>query len=236
MRSSIAPLAANCLFGAGAGEAPLLVSIEAEPVLRIVDHAFGGKGEAPCPLPASFSMAADLMIGRIEGLLSAHITAAIAATAGAAPGAPAPSLTPLRRDGSLAMLAPFAEKAPLAMLTLEVEDGGVLPWLVTMAMPMGTLAALFGYPDPTPASGAARSTRRLASAGEAPFADIPLPLRAVLVDMRISFAAVAALEPGQILPVTVARRVPLRIDDHTIAHGSPGTMDEHIAIQITQAF
>ncbi len=154
LRSSIAPLAANCLFGAstvgGTGAAPLLVSIEAEPVLRIVDHAFGGKGEAPCPLPSSFSMAADLMIGRIEGLLATHLTAAIAATSGAAPGALPVTLTPLRRDGSLAMLAPFAERAPLSILTLEVEDGSVLPWLVTIAMPMGTLAALFGYPDPTP--------------------------------------------------------------------------------------
>ncbi len=181
-------------------------------------------------------MAADLMIARIEGLLSSHITAAVAATAGAAPGAQAPTLTPLRRDGSLAMLAPFAERAALAMLTLEVEDGSVLPWLVTIAMPMATLAALFGYPDPTPASSAARAMRSCASAAEAPFADIPLPLRAVIVDMPISFAAVAALEPGQILPVTVARRVPLRIDDHTIAHGTPGALDERIAIQITQAF
>ena len=240
LRSSIAPLAANCLFGANSGggdnQSPLLVSIEAEPVLRIVDHAFGGKGEAPCPLPTSFSMAADLMIGRIEGLLSTHFTAAIAATAGAAPGAQPPALAPLRRDGSLSQLAPFADRTPLAMLTLEVEDGGVLPWLITIAMPMGTLAALFGYPDPTPASaGAARNPHRTASATEAPFADIPLPLRAVIVDMSISFAAVAALEPGQILPVTIARRVPLRVGEHTIAHGTPGAMDEHIAIQITQA-
>ena len=122
------------------------------------------------------------------------------------------------------------------MLTLEVEDGSVLPWLVTMAMPMGTLAALFGYPDPTPAASGARGPRRSASATEAPFADIPLGLRAVLVDMSISFAAVAALEPGQILPVSVARRVPLRVGEQTIAHGTPGAMDERIAIQITQAF
>ena len=54
--------------------------------------------------------------------------------------------------------------------------------------------------------------------------------------MQISFAAVAALEPGQILPVSVARRVPLRVGEHTIAHGTPGAMDERIAIQITQAF
>ena len=137
LRSSIAPLAANCLFGAGTraapllvssggsgggdNQAPLLVSIEAEPVLRIVDHAYGGKGEAPCPLPPSFSMADDLMIGRIEALLSSHITAAVTATAGASPGAPAATLTPLARDGSLAALAPFAATLRLLLLLPNIH-------------------------------------------------------------------------------------------------------------------
>ena len=244
LRGSIAPLAANCLFEVGQttdkmGGAPLLVSIEAEPVLRIVDRAFGGKGEAPCPLPESFPMAADLMIGRIEALLASHITAATAAIAGAVPGAEPASITPLRHDGSLALLSPFAERASLISMTLEVEDGSVLPWLVSLAMPLGTLARLFGYPDPTPtalAHGRGQALPATASPTDAPFAGIPLPLRAVIVDMAMSFATLAALEVGQILPVSVARRVPLRIGEHTIAHGTPGALDERIAIQITDAF
>ena len=245
LRGSIAPLAANCLFEVGTttdrmGGAPLLVSIEAEPVLRIVDRAFGGKGEAPCPLPETFPMAADLMIGRIEALLASHITAATAAIAATVPGAEPATIIPLRHDGSLAMLSPFAERASLISMTLEVEDGSVLPWLVSIAMPLGTLARLFGYPDPTPSGlGHAQSKQALpatASPTDAPFAGIPLPLRAVIVDMAMSFATLAALEPGQILPVSVARRVPLRIGEHTIAHGTPGALDERIAIQITDAF
>lgn len=243
LRGSIAPLAANCLFEVGNSGAPLLVSIEAEPVLRIVDRAFGGKGEAPCPLPETFPMAADLMIGRIEALLASHITAATAAIAGGlggggGPGAEPASIAPLRHDGSLAMLSPFAERADLVMLTLEVEDGSVLPWLVSIAMPLGTLARLFGYPDPTPTALAhgRQALPATASPTDAPFAGIPLPLRAVIVDMAMSFATLAALEVGQILPVSVARRVPLRIGEHTIAHGTPGALDERIAIQITDAF
>jgi flagellar motor switch protein FliM len=248
LRSGVATLAANSLFGVGPGAAPLLVSIEAEPVLRIVDTAFGGKGEAPCPLPTAFPMAAELMIGRIEGLLASHISAAVAAITATITTSPAtfpgralaaepPAIAPLRRDGSLALLSPFAEHTPLAILTLEVEDGSVLPWLVTLAMPLGTLARLFGYPDtgPTHASTGA-APRRAGSPTTGACAGIPLSLRAVVVDMPISFATLATLEPGQILPVSVARRVPLRIGEHTIAHGTPGALDEHIAIQITDAF
>ena len=43
----IAPLAANSLLGAGVSGAPLLASLQADAVLRMVDKAFGGKGEAP---------------------------------------------------------------------------------------------------------------------------------------------------------------------------------------------
>jgi flagellar motor switch protein FliM len=51
-------------------------------------------------------MAAELMIGRMETLIADHLSAALTATAGRAPGMPVPSIVPQRRDGNLAMLAP----------------------------------------------------------------------------------------------------------------------------------
>jgi flagellar motor switch protein FliM len=39
-----------------------------------------------------------------------------------------------------------------------------------------------------------------------------------------------------VLPVSVARAVPLRVGETTIAHGSVGAVDERVAVQITQAF
>ena len=242
---SIAALAANSLFGVGHGAAPMLISIEAEPVLRIVDRAFGGKGEAPVPMPKTFPMAADLMIGRLETVIAEHMGAAIAATQMSGRGNGVPTITPMGRDGSLAMLAPFASDLPLTILNIEVDDGGVLPWLMTIAMPIATLAALIGVADAEGASAMTPPARRLPAsammmaAGQAPFADMTLPLSAVIVDTKVPFSLIARLKVGQILPVTVARSVPLRIGDHDsgqiIAHGTIGAVDEHVAIQITQA-
>ena len=48
--------------------------------------------------------------------------------------------------------------------------------------------------------------------------------------------AIAALQPGQILPVAVARSIPLKGGGKTIAHGTIGAMDDRVAVQITQAF
>jgi flagellar motor switch protein FliM len=234
LHGAIATLAANSLFGVNE-TAPLFVSIEAEPVLRIVDRAFGGKGEAPAPLPERFPMAAELMVGRLELLVADHLGAALAVTAGRAPGAPLPAITPLRRDSNLAMLAPFPDSQPLALMTMEVDDGSPLPWQMTFAMPMGTLARLFGHAEgaETLSTGAGRA---IASPTDAPFAGLPLEVSAIIVDMKIPFSAIANLAPGDVLPVSIARAVPLRVGAATFAHGTIGAVDERVAVQITRAF
>lgn len=229
LHHSIAQLAANSLLAVGDGSTPMLVSIEAEPVLRIVDRAFGGKGEAPAPLPKAFPMAAELMIARLETLLGDHLCAAVAATLGEPV---APAISALRRDGNLAMLSPFADTLPLAVLTMEVDDGGVLPWLMTIALPFATLARLLGHAErraPTVPAAPRAPT-------DAPFADLPLTVSALVVDMRVPFSAIAGLAPGVVLPVAVARQVPLRVGDATIAHGTVGTIDDRVAVQINSAF
>ena len=45
LAQQIGPLAANSLLTAGSPDMPLLASVEAEAVLRMVDRAFGGRGE-----------------------------------------------------------------------------------------------------------------------------------------------------------------------------------------------
>lgn len=234
LHGAIATLAANSLMGVN-DTAPLFVSIEAEPVLRIVDRAFGGKGEAPIPMPDRFPMAAELMVGRLETLIADHLCAALAMTAGRAPGAALPVITPLRRDSNLAMLAPFPDGQPLALMTMDVDDGGVLPWQITFAMPIGTLARLFGYAEGVEAMSTGIS-RPMASPADEPFSALPLEVSAVIVDMKVPFSAIANLAPGDVLPVSIARSVPLRVGEATFAHGTIGAVDERVAVQITRAF
>ena len=231
---SIAQLAGNSVFSVGNPGSPMLVSIEAEPVLRIVDRAFGGKGEAPAPMPKIFPMAAEMMMSRIEVTLANHMSAAITATAGGARGGETPEIKGIRRDGSLTNLAPFPDSMPLAQLTMEVDDGGVLPWQMIFAMPFATLARLFGYDESTPLD--LHPHRHPADPTSAPFADLPLSLSALVVDMHVPFSTIAQLAPGMVLPVSVARHVPLRVGDQIIAHGTVGTMDDRVAVQIHSAF
>jgi flagellar motor switch protein FliM len=221
----IGPLAANTLMWVGAQDAPLLTSVEAKAVLRLVDRAFGGRGEVVSPLPQAFPISAELMMVRIEQLIVQRLGQAMGADA-------AEAVRAIRRDASLIELAPFTAAPRLAVMVLEVVEGVRAPWTITLALPFSTLAGLFGHGERTPA--AHGPGIRAANPAAEPFAGVALPLSAMLVDMNISMAAIAALEPGQILPVAVARNVPLRIGSKTVAHGSIGSQDDRIAIQIIQ--
>src|SRR5690606_31566751 len=67
-----------------------------------------------------------------------------------------------------------------------------------------------------------------------PFAGIPLPLRAILIDMAMPVSTLANLAPGTVIPVSVARSVPLMVGDQVIGHGSVGSMDDRTALQLAR--
>lgn len=224
--SEVGSLAANTLFAVGAAHAPLLVSIDAGAVLAVVDRTFGGRGEAPSPMPDHFPMSAELMIARLEEIVGRCLAEALGAEGAGA-------LRVLRRDGSLSSLAPFPEGAPLAVVKVEVEEPGGAPWPINLSCLQDALPALLGEQG---GHSAIHPPRAPGSPLDEPFADIPLELSAVLVDMRISMAAIAAIQPGSVLPVAVARAVPLKLGGKTLATGSIGEADDRVAIQITRAF
>lgn len=223
--SRIAPLAANALHACGPGTAPLLLSIEAKAVFAIVDRAFGGSGATPDPLPEQFPMSADLMATRLERGLASAAAAAFDL---------ADELPLMRRGGKLAELAPFAGDTPLASLEFSVEEAGSAPWTILAALPLASLPGLLG---PQRTAAPARTARREPTGPDAaPFRDLPLPLRAVMAEVDLPVATVSALEVGQVLPVAIARIVPLRVGGRTIAHGTVGAVDDRVAIQLTRAF
>lgn len=227
LASEIAPLAANTLLSAGTRDERFLASVDAEAVLRLVDRAFGGSGEAPAERPEAFPLSAELMIARLETLVVRTIAQALNAQGDGA-------IRALRRDSSLSELAPFTGSEPLVVLALDIEETDRAPWHVTFALPAKTAASLFGKGEQPRAAGS--DTRSALDPCDETIGEIPLTLRATLVDMRVPFSSLSALRPGQLLPVAVARSVPLTIGEKTVAHGTVGEMDDRVAVQITQAF
>ncbi len=219
LREEAGVLAANCLLATAVPGLALLVSVDGLATLRLVDRAFGGRGDANGPLPEAFPLSAQLMIQRLEELIARSLGEALGQS----------ELRIVKRDSRLAELAPFPAGARLSVLRIEVIDGACKPWKLLIALPATQLSKLLGSGDaavhrePGPANPAA-----------APFAEVPLPLTATLVDMQVPLSVLAALEPGAILPVAVARAVPLSIGGAVLARGTIGAQDDRIAIKLSQ--
>lgn len=213
------PLAANSLHRFGGDERQLLLSIEARALLEQLDRAFGGTGFVEHKLPTELPLSADLLARRLE-------KPALAAIAAQVPGL---DFQPGDRGSDVAQLCPFDAAAALSLLELEVGDSR--PWRITIALETEALAALLPRsPSQRPAAA------RKADAHEAPFAGLPLTASATLVDMEVPLHRLADLQPGDVLPIMVARNVPLRIGDIVLARGSIGEVDDQVALQITQTF
>lgn len=220
--SEIPRLAANSLFNIGA--APFMLTIEGEHVLRLVDRAFGGPGDTPASLPKEFPLSAELMIARVEQSIATCLTLALGGAGGG-------GIRTVRRDASLAQLAAMPDSTLVAGLTFNVIEQGRMPWALSLAFPIDTLAQIFAHGE---TSSPARTKRGPGKPTDAPFADLPIEVSAVLVDMQLPLMTVSTLEVGQILPVPIARNVPLIVGGRACAHGTIGALDDRVAIQITQ--
>lgn len=214
-------LTAHCGFAAAGGTIPLLASLDAAPILRMVDRTFGGKGETPSPLPDQFPPSASLLIERLATMLAERLGEVLGT-----------DLAMTRLGPDLDDLAIFTPGSELATLRLAVMEGMRAPWDLTLALPLSALPALLGNAESRP-----QRRRRAGGAADplhAPFGQMPLPLTAVLIDMTMPLSAIAALTPGQILPVAVARSVPLQIAGQTLCTGTVGTQDDRAALLINQ--
>jgi flagellar motor switch protein FliM len=89
---------------------------------------------------------------------------------------------------------------------------------------------------PRRSSAQADRTSRKRSMSEVPFADLPMAASATLVDMAVPLHRLANLAPGAVLPIKVARSVPLRIGETVVARGAIGEIDDQVALQINQTF
>lgn len=219
LAGEVGALAANSLIAGGFAGVNIVNSIDGMAVLRLVDRAFGGRGDASGPLPEAFPLSAELMIERLEQLVVGCLGEALSQ----------PALRAIKRNCRIAELAPFPAGARLAVLPIEICEGASKPWRLLIAAPLVHLPRLLGERE-------ARTARATGAADPAaqPFADVPMPLTATLVDMRMPLAALAALGPGAMLPVAVARTVPISLGGAVIARGVIGAEDDRVAIKLTQ--
>lgn len=216
----------NTAFAAGPAETAFYTSLPQGAALSMVDVALGGNGKDCEVAGGRLPVSAQLMFERFEKLL----TEALADTF----EFPGPDAVKVRRSAAAPETAlPFAGcKRTVLTVRLAIAQSPQHEFVLTF--PGASLVTLFtGCAEAAVAPIAARGGGVVAPNAE-PFAGIPLPLKAILVDMPIPVSALANLAPGTVIPVSVARSVPLMVGDQVIGHGIVGSMDDRIALQLTR--
>jgi flagellar motor switch protein FliM len=224
-RGGDAGLAAEMLFDTATG-ATIGAIIDGTAIVRLVDRCFGGAGNSKDPAPTFFSPAARVMIERLEDCLASALAEALGLES-------TDALAVRPRDDRFVLTKPLASDLEMLVLDVSVEESDQPEWRISVVVPLAQVTQLLSPAAPRMEAGAFAHAN--GASPSSPWDDLPLDLAAVLVDMTVPISCIARFEIGAIIPVSVARQVRLCVDDRTLAHGSLGQVDDHLALRIERA-
>jgi flagellar motor switch protein FliM len=203
----------------------VILRIDAAMICTLVERFYGGSGDRPHVPRGEFTPTEDRLIGRLAESIMTGLVACWAETmplemsfvaretgvgfaAGAQPGDP---MALQRFHVSLTK----TEQWPVDVLLPIVALRGVEPLLGTKVHDQGS------EDDPVWRNRIARQME-----------NIRLPARTVLARPSLSLAELLQLKPGDVIPVTISRSLPLIVGDRVVAHGSIGEQDGRAAFMI----
>ena len=222
----IGPVAANSLLRCGSGDQTVLLSFSIETAIALTDRSFGGSGEIASEAPTGLPRSAALLIEQASRTIARSI-ARVSAGGGAIGEAEGDVII---RSESASRLKPFTPSNSCALFTLTVSTPDAISWEAIIAMHSERLDSLLpGLGSPAPTGGGASDN----GASEAVMGGVPLPLKAVLAELDLSLGQLNRLAPGDHIPLSVARDIPLRIGARAIASGSLGTKEDRMALKLT---
>ena len=220
---TIGPVAINSLLRCGDGDQTMLLSLDFATAIAMTDCSFGGEGLAPEQAPAQLPRSVSLLVEQVAD--------AIANVLGAINGADSSQGDVLVRSESVTRLKPFEAGAQIACFTLVLSVEPVAEWSMLLAVESDRLDELLpGLATPRVAD----SKRGRCTGDAGPFAELPLPLEAVLGEIDLSVTRLNALRPGDEFPFAIPPELPLRAGNEVLAHGTLGTRDNRMAVCLTR--
>lgn len=201
----------------------MLASVSLHAALALTDRVFGGGGEVSDPLPAALPRSAELALRQLEAALC-HALGRITA-------AEMPPVTD-RRGNNLAKLDPFSGAVDLAQLNLTIIQADQPGWDIQCSIALTDLERLLKTGTGPAKRGPGGGNHDPAAE---PFGALPLPVEAVLAEMRLPLSRLSQLAPGDVFAIRMAGEIPLRIGGITIGFGTVGAVDGRVAIQLTRA-
>ena len=199
--------------------------LDAKLVLEMLDAFFGGDGEAPHPLPAEFTPAADALVARLAQTIVAPLDAAWEPL----------SRIAFRAEGSANIAVPFEMPGddPVVVTRFGIAAGDAKPQFFDLIYPVSALkphsASLMVKVHDAPAeiepewrSGLTRAVM-----------GVTLPVRSVLAEPRISLGLLMELKAGDVIPIDFGPEVPVMVAARRLGTGQVGTSNGRAAVRLT---
>lgn len=212
----------STMFALGAERSGIFAVVPACQLVALFDRLLGGDGVVD-PNSTTLPRSAMTFASGFEQAMLAAIREASERDAFDLAGS--------QPSGHLSGIAPLDAGEELWSVELIVTAPSTQRWTLTLGLCDATLALITASRAASPATGRAIGARSVASS---PVGEVALPLRAVLVDTDIPLARLTSLTPGTLLPVALNRSIPLLIERAVIAEGTPGEIDDRVALEISQ--
>lgn len=226
----IAAVAANSLLRCGISGETALLSFDFAAALALTDRSFGGHGAPADDAPETLPRSAALLVEEAAATIAQAITRVSYGDAPIPAGGDVRGEVMIRSE-SATRLKPFAPDADCLHFSLTIANQHGGEWRASLVVTQERLDRLLPGAAHTQC---ARADRQPATGMAAPFANVPLPLHVVLAEFDLSLARLQTLSPGDSIPLTMARQVPLMVGDQVLAHGNIGTADDRMAIRLTR--
>ncbi len=211
------------------GAPRFLVSFSFATALSLTDRIFGGDGKAHDDKPSSVPPSALLALEKIVRAIGWSL----GALTGSASAEPV-----IAAHVKLARLAPFSRDGLCVSSQMTIEQAGRDPWEMMFSVAQDDIRTVVA-----PQTGA--STHSKSSDPTSPLTDsqshndalstntIPFELVATLAEVKLPLGRLSKLAPGQVLPLSIKREVPIKIGDTVLGQGTVGTLDNHIALRLS---
>lgn len=210
----------------GMDDRTALLVLDGRFVLELLDLFFGGTGAAPEEIPAEFSPAAEAMVARLGQMIAQPLAAAWEPLARV-------TFTIGRCEANASMLADFDGDDAMIVTRFGIAPGTAKPAFVDLVYPVTALkphgTALTGKVVAKAAAEDALWQTALTRAAM----NIKFPVRSVLAEPTIRLSKLMALQPGDVIPISFGKDVPVMVGNDRLGTGTVGTSNGHAAIQLT---
>ncbi len=219
---AIGTVAANLLLECGTGKLPLLLSFDYGAALALTEQAFGGDVRGIETGLTELPQSAWLVLESIAAQIAQSFAEACEMDGGC---------ELLRHHENVAKVDAFPKRAACFVWPVSFHLPGTveIPFRLVTSEPdfLGIVNA--GAQDDAPTVAAIDPALQ-----SAVFGGLPLPMRAVLADLAMPVSQLASLKPGDCIPFSPRREVPLMMGTKVIARGRIGSLDEEVALNVTQ--